>query len=67
MSVLRTVLHKLEKIMADFTALNAAVADLSTKVDALNAKPAPVPPVDDQPLVDAVTTQVVAITAKIPA
>lgn len=56
----------MEKLMADFTALNAAVADLSTKVDALNAKPAPVPPVDDQPAVDAVTAQVEAVAAKIP-
>jgi len=52
--------------MADFTKLNAAVADLSAKVDALNAKPAPVPPVDQQPDVDAVTAAVEAITAKIP-
>jgi hypothetical protein len=63
----RKILHKLEAIMADFTKLNAAVADLSAKVDAMNAKPAPVPPVDEQPTVDAVTVAVEAIAAKIPA
>ena len=53
--------------MADFTKLNAAVADLSAKVDAFNAKAPLPPPADDQPAVDAVTAQVEAITAKIPA
>lgn len=49
--------------MADFTALNAAVANLNAKVDALLAKPAPT---DDQPAVDALASQVEAIVAKIP-
>lgn len=51
--------------MTDFARLNAAVADLSTKVDALIAKPVQVP-VDDQPAVDALAAQVEAIAAKIP-
>jgi outer membrane murein-binding lipoprotein Lpp len=63
----RKILHKLEAIMADFTKLNTAVSDLSAKVDAMNAKPAPVPAVDDQPAVDALAAQVEAIAAKIPA
>lgn len=49
--------------MSDFSNLNAAVADLSAKIDALNSKP---PPVDDQPTVDQITEQVKAITAKVP-
>lgn len=49
--------------MADFTRLNAAVADVSAKLDALLAKP---PPIDDQPAVDALADQVEAIAAKIP-
>lgn len=52
--------------MADFTALNAAVANLNAKVDALLAKPAPAAPVDDQPAVDALVAQVDAAAAKIP-
>lgn len=64
---LLTVIYNQENLMADFTALNAAVADVSAKIDALAAKPAPVPPVDDQPAVDAITAQVAAIAAKIPA
>jgi hypothetical protein len=56
-------------IMADLSLLNAAVTELSAKVDAMNAKPAPVAPVvvDDQPAVDAVTAEVQGIVAKIPA
>jgi hypothetical protein len=50
--------------MADLSRLNAAVADLSAKVDALLAKPQPV---DDQPAVDALAVQVEAIAAKVPA
>lgn len=67
MSILRLVLKHLEKIMADTSKLTTAVNDLAAKVDAMNAKPAPVPPVDDQSAIDAITTQVEAITAKIPA
>lgn len=52
--------------MADFTALNAAVANLNAKVDALLSKPAPPAPVDDQSAVDALASQVEAIVAKIP-
>jgi hypothetical protein len=63
---LRTIIRNQEKIMADLSRLNAAVADLSAKVDAMNAKPAPVPPVDQQSEVDAVTSAVEAIAAKIP-
>ena len=66
-TALLRILTNQEKIMADFTRLNAAVADMSAKVDALNAKPAPTPPVDDQPTVDALAAQVEAIAAKIPA
>lgn len=58
------------KLMADNAAMAVALADLSTKVDALLAKT----PVDDQPTVDAVDTvveqnlaAVAAIAAKIPA
>lgn len=64
---LLTIISHQEKIMTDFTRLNAAVADLSSKVDAMNAKPAPAPAADDQPAVDALTAQVEAIAAKIPA
>jgi hypothetical protein len=53
--------------MADFTRLNAAVADLNAKVDALLARPAPPPPVDDQPAVDALAAQVESIATRIPA
>jgi len=66
-------LKNLEKLdMADFAKLNADIADLSAKVDALLAKqtaaplPAP-PPVDEQPEVDAAAASVEAIAAKIPA
>lgn len=52
--------------MADFTKLNADIAALSAKVDALIAKTAP-PPVDEQPAVDAADAAVEAIMAKIPA
>lgn len=61
---LLTVIQHQEKIMADFTKLNDAIAALSAKVDAQNAKPAPV---DEQPAVDAATAAVEAIAAKIPA
>ncbi len=53
--------------MADYTRLTAAIADVNTKIDALIAKPASPPPVDDQPAVDALVAQVEAISAKIPA
>jgi hypothetical protein len=59
----RIILKRLETLMSDFSNLNAAVADLSAKVDAFNAKPQPV---DDQPTIDAITEQVKAITAKVP-
>lgn len=49
--------------MNDFSKLTAAVADLAAKVDAMNAKPAPV---SDQPAIDAITAQVEEIAAKIP-
>lgn len=54
---------KWRALMADFTKLTAAVADLDAKVSAFIAKP----PVDEQPAVDAVTAAVEAIVAKIPA
>lgn len=57
-----------EKVMADFTKLMADLADLSAKFDAFVAShPPPVPPVDEQPQVDAADAAVQAITAKIPA
>lgn len=58
-----------EKLMTDFTKLNADLADLSAKLDALLAKqaPPPPPPVDEQPAVDAADQIVLAIAAKIPA
>lgn len=54
-----------EIVMADFTKLNADIAALSAKVDALLAKQNP-PPVDEQPQVDAADQAVEAIAAKIP-
>jgi len=53
--------------MNDLSKLSAAVAELNSKVDAMNAKPAPAPAVDVQPAIDDLTNQVVAISAKIPA
>lgn len=61
-----TIIHHLEKIMADFTKLNQDIADLNAKVDALLAKQVPVPP-DEQPAVDQADAAVQAIAAKIPA
>lgn len=52
--------------MADFTKLNADIADLAVKMDALIAKTNP-PPVDEQPAVDAADAAVAAVIAKIPA
>jgi outer membrane murein-binding lipoprotein Lpp len=52
--------------MANYDKLNADIADLSAKVDALIAKQNP-PPVDEQPAVDTADAAVVAIAAKIPA
>lgn len=57
-----TIIKLMEAILNDYTKLNEAIATLSAKVDAMNAKP----PVSDQPAIDAITEQVVAITAKIP-
>lgn len=51
--------------MADFTKLNSAIADVSAKLDAHLAQPAPVVP-DVQPEIDAATTAVEALAAKIP-
>lgn len=65
--ILRKILKHLVKIMNDLTNLTAAVADLNTKVDAMNAKPAPAVPPDIQPAIDDLTNQVAAIAAKIPA
>jgi hypothetical protein len=64
---IRQISKNQEKIMADYTRLTAAIADVNTKIDALIAKPAPQAPVDDQPAVDALVAQVEAISAKIPA
>lgn len=61
--ILRKILKQQVKIMNDLSKLTAAVADLAAKVDAMNAKP----PVSDQPAIDALTDQVTAIAAKIPA
>ncbi len=59
------ILKRLERLeMADFTKLNADIAALSAKVDALLA--AQKPPVDEQPEVDAADAAVEAIIAKIP-
>jgi hypothetical protein len=62
--ILRKILKQQVKIMNDLSKLTAAVADLAAKVDAMNAKPQPV---SDQPAIDALTDQVTAIAAKIPA
>lgn len=59
-------LKMLEKIMSDFSKLNADIAALAAKVDELLTKPAPVP-ADEQPAVDAADAAVNAIIAKIPA
>ena len=53
--------------MADFTKLMQDIADLSAKVDAALAKPAPTPPPEEQPQVDQAAAAVEAISAKIPA
>lgn len=53
--------------MNDLTNLSAAIVALGAKVDANNTKPAAVPAVDIQPAIDALTTQVNDIAAKIPA
>jgi len=54
--------------MSDFSKLNADIADLSAKVDALIAKAnTPPPPVDEQSAIDAAAAAVEAIAAKIPA
>lgn len=65
--LLRRILKHQVRIMNDLSKLTAAVADLNAKVDAMNAKPPVVPGVDIQPAIDALTDQVVAITAKVPA
>jgi len=52
--------------MADFTKLMQDIADLSAKVDAALAKPAPTQAPDEQPQVDQASAAVEAITAKIP-
>lgn len=52
--------------MADFTKLHAVILDLSAKIDILIAKQVPLP-ADEQPAVDAVTVEVEAIVAKLPA
>lgn len=60
------IFHHKEKItMADFTRLEAAIADLAAKVDVLLAKQTP--PVDEQPAVDQAAAAVEAIVAKMPA
>lgn len=61
-----TIIKHQEKTMADLAKLNEAIAVLSAKVDALNAKTIPVP-VDDQPAIDQAAAEVEAIAAKIPA
>lgn len=53
-----------ETIMADFTAANAALAKLQTDVDTLLAAAPPVP-VNDQPAVDALTTALTDLDAKV--
>lgn len=53
--------------MADLSRLTAVAETISTKIDALNAKPPPVPPVDDQPAINALADQLEAVAAKIPA
>ena len=67
----RLLLHIIKTqgvIMSDFSKLNADIADLSAKVDALIAKAnTPPPPVVEQPAVDAAAAAVEAIAAKIPA
>lgn len=55
--------------MADFTKLNADLADLATKVQALVAENAALkanPPLDEQPAVDTADAAVTAISASIP-
>jgi hypothetical protein len=52
--------------MADFSRLEAAISDLSVKVDALIAK-ATTPAPDEQPAVDGAVAAIEQIVAKIPA
>lgn len=59
----RHIVHNQEKIMANLTKLDEAIAALSAKVDALNSKPV----TDDQPAIDQAAAAVEAIAAKIPA
>lgn len=61
--LLLLILHRQEQIMGDTTALAAAVAQLKVDVAALLA--AQVPPVDDQPAIDAATTDVQAVDATV--
>ena len=63
--LLLLILHRQEGIMADFTALDAAIAQLQSDVAALIA--AQVPPVDDQPAVDSAAASVTAIDATVQA
>lgn len=63
----KKILEHLETIMADLTRLTAAADAISAKIDALASKPAPVPPVDDQPAINALADHLEAIAAKIPA
>lgn len=53
--------HK-ERHMADFTKLQADIAELKALITTLIETPAPVP-VDEQPAVDAADAEVTAITA----
>lgn len=55
---------RLETLMDNTDALTAAVAQLTTDVDALAAKPAPVP-VSVQPAIDAATAAVNEADAKV--
>jgi sporulation-control protein spo0M len=64
--LLRHLVKQQESLMSDFSKLNADIADLAAKVDALVAKQAP-PPVDEQPAVDAADKAIADIIAKIPA
>ena len=57
--------HTRDDFMADFSRLEAAISDLSVKVDALIAK-ATTPAPDEQPAVDGAVAAIEQIVAKIP-
>lgn len=68
--LLELIVLMLERNMADYSKLMVDLEALSAKVDAMLVPvpvPEPVPPIDEQPAVDAADAAVEAILAKFPA